>query len=445
MKNISSSLRKMGMLLSFTFSLVALLIMIFLLFGASGCTDKVEITRKYTYMTPVYTTTAEVRNAFEFAEPEVINNPGKIYYLNHHLFVNEPGEGIHVVDNTDPAQPKNVGFIHIPGNYDMAGKGNVLYADSYIDLLAIDISDINNIKILNRVENVFPIQYDIYYVGETGLEPAIITNWQEEEYVEVFDSEIGAEIYPGYYSYRGGFVTDASFNNAGGGSVAPPPTAGSGGSMARFAVSGTHLYTIDSYQMRVFDITNIPDPQAGNVIDIGWNIETIFPYKENLFIGSQSGMFIYDNSNPNSPALLSTFEHVQSCDPVVVNDTMAYVTLRSGNECQGFTNQLDVIDIRDLANPQLRTSFAMENPHGLGIDGTTLFVCEGEFGLKIFDAANTMEIDQHQLAHYKSMHAYDVIPVDGVLMVIGEDGIYQYDYKNPENIQMLSALPVIRK
>jgi len=43
------------------------------------------------------------------------------------------GEGIHIIDNSTITNPKFVSFIKIPGNYDIAVKGSVLYADSYID------------------------------------------------------------------------------------------------------------------------------------------------------------------------------------------------------------------------------------------------------------------------------------------------------------------------
>ena len=58
-----------------------------------------------------------------------------------------------------------------------------------------------------------------------------------------------------------------------------------------------------------------------------------------------------DNSNPASPQLLSTYAHVNSCDPVVVEGDIAYVTLRSGNTCAGFTDQLDVINLQDPKKP----------------------------------------------------------------------------------------------
>jgi hypothetical protein len=179
---------------------------------------------------------------------------------------------------------------------------------------------------------------------------------------------------------------------------------------------------------------------AGGRSEVAWDIETIFPYKNSLFIGSASGMHIFDVTSPDEPVKLSTYTHVRSCDPVVVDDQYAYVTLRSGTTCAGNVNQLEVIDITDLREPQLVATYPMTNPHGLGIDEKTLFICDGIDGLKAFDAADVTKIDQHLLAHYKNIDAKDVIPYDNVLIMIGEDGLFQYDYSDPKEIKLLSTI-----
>jgi hypothetical protein len=94
---------------------------------------------------------------------------------------------------------------------------------------------------------------------------------------------------------------------------------------------------VDYSTLRTFDITDIAKPKAGAVTQIGWGIETIFPYKSNLFLGAQNGMYIFDRANDGSVSLLSKYEHITSCDPVVVQNDIAYVTFRNGMECNGFT------------------------------------------------------------------------------------------------------------
>ena len=65
----------------------------------------------------------------------------------------------------------------------------------------------------------------------------------------------------------------------------------------------------------------------------------------------------------------------------------------------------------------------MSHPHGLGIDGTTLFICEGTFGLKVFDYSDIYNIDDNLLVQRTGFHAYDVIPFNNILLLIGDDGL----------------------
>jgi hypothetical protein len=431
--------------------LVQTIIMIVLLFSIGmllqGCTDKCEVTSTYDYQyfEPVYTSLSEIRSSVAFQEPEALNNTGKIYIIGNSILINELGKGIHVIDNYNPASPKIEGFINIPGNYDMAVRDKILYADSYMDLLAIDISDINNIQILNRIENV------IYSNSSMGFdvvtEMGVITDWQVVSTVSKIESECNS--LPGYFMYADGYLArpEANFRNMAmeSNSFASSPVGnntGIGGSMARFTINEQFLYTIDHSNMNVFNITDPENPTLDININIGWGIETIFPYRNNLFIGAQDGMHIYSLSTPSNPSYISTFSHVTSCDPVVVEGDYAYVTLRSGSECMGFTNQLDVLDIKDLTTPTLVKSYPMVNPHGLGISEDILFVCEGEFGLKIFNAEDKENIDENMLAHFSDLHAYDVIPYGKNLIMIGRDGLYQYNFEDIENIKLLSFIPV---
>ena len=70
------------------------------------------------------------------------------------------------------------------------------------------------------------------------------------------------------------------------------------------------------------------------------------------------------------------------------------------------------------------------------------FICDGDDGLKAFDATDINKIPENQLAHYKNINAVDVIPFNNVLMMIGEDGIFQYDYSDPKAIRMLSKIEI---
>lgn len=104
---------------------------------------------------PVYAT-REILEKIEVLGPQPLRNPGKIYVRGSYLFINELSQGIHVLDNADPHNPRKLSFLRILGNVDIAAKGNYLYADNLTDLLAFDISDPTAAKLVKRVADVFP-------------------------------------------------------------------------------------------------------------------------------------------------------------------------------------------------------------------------------------------------------------------------------------------------
>lgn len=390
----------------------------------SSCHD--EHTSTYTYRTlqPVYLEMSDVRARVITSEPaRPLDNTGKIYIYGDYLFINEPTEGIHILDNSNPSNPVNLSFIPIEGNVDMAVNGDILYADNYVDLLAFDISKIGNIQLIKRVEDVFSHMYNHATGQITTFKDTVITtenpSWQAER----------------------GWLMDISVSFAANFSAAAQ-SYGTGGSMARFTLSNEHLYAVDESTLHVFDVENAADPKFVKPIDLGWGIETIFPFEDKLFIGSNNGMHIYDASTPNSPTRMAVYEHVQACDPVVVNEEFAFVTLRNGNNCRNGVNELQVIDIKDLYNPKLKKAYTMLNPHGLGLAGDYLFVAEGTHGLKSFNVSNVMEIDDNQLEFLTKEKSVDLIPGPNSLIVIGPDGVCQFDYTNPSKLQKLSCIQV---
>jgi hypothetical protein len=153
-----------------------------------------------------------------------------------------------------------------------------------------------------------------------------------------------------------------------------------GSSMAVFAIVNDFLYTVDQSRLNTFSIKDLLHPKIENSQEVNWNVETIFPFKDKLFVGSMTGMFMYSIQDPAKPSLLGQFNHARVCDPVVADDKYAYVTLRNGSTCGGFTNQLDVINIENINSPVLVRSFEFTNPHGLSKDGNVLFVCDGNAG-----------------------------------------------------------------
>ena len=371
---------------------------------------------------------AAFRSAVKVNAPKTIEEPGKIYVYQDYIFVSDVDSGVHIIDNTNPEMPQAIKFIEIPGNEDISVKDNFLFADSATDLVVFDISDINNLVMSERLEDVFTVyDYDIPIeaqevdYGKYNYEEEIIIGWtlSTERRKKVDNTR----------------VIDVIFNDGMVSSQAESST-GTGGSLARFQIVDNYLYTVGNYEMAIFNIQNLEEPFLVNTQYAGWNIETMFQAEGYLYLGSTNGMYIYNLKNPSAPEYVSEFTHWEGCDPVVVNGDYAYLTLRGGNLCGQLESVLEVIDISNKSNPTLSARYDLENPYGLGIRNNMLYVCDGTAGLKLFELETPKDLKL--VNTLGDIQATDVIPLENNLIMIGGNTLYQYEYKE-NNIELISS------
>jgi len=554
----------------------ALLALLFLPFTAPLIHMPAAHASYYDVYAPVYKSPQELRIPVSSGDAQPLEDIGKIYVYEDYIFVNELYKGVHVIDNRDPSNPEAIAFIDIPGNVDIAIRNNFLYADSWIDLVVIDINNPTDVTEIKRIEDVFPNTGPSFLVmdeleiashfEEIDNSKGIVVGW---EYARTFSyptcfpsgTEVltangpsaietikkGTEVYAcdpssgGWtlakvdthraYQYEGDVITiqmnsieihvtgyhpfyvmhgnrlesrplplgipedeqgmfgsgrwvearhlevgDILRRMDGGGlsitglssqhektivyhievegehtfgvhetgilvhnkSAGPSSSTGKGGSLARFTIVDDYLYTLSGSDMQLFDISNSADPIVWKMIEIGWDIETIFPYEDKLFIGGQRGMYIYDNNDPAHPLQISKFSHVTSCDPVVVKGNYAYVTLRGGTRCRGMVNRLEIIDISNIYYPKLIADYPMDGPYGLGIDRGLLFICDGNAGLKLFDASDPKALKL--VSSFPDFKTLDVILRRDIAIVVGETGLYQYNYRALEKMTLISVI-----
>lgn len=405
----------------------------------ASCTDK--FTEELSLNAPVYMSYDELRSAVSETSPRELVNPGKIYFKGDYLYVVEYMEGIHVIDVSNPASPQNKAFVEVIGCVDIAIKDNSLYADSYVDLVVMDVSDINNIKESGRLEDVLPYtlpkaENDQLPYGKIDKNKGIVVGWT----IEREKRELETESYP-YYGYPLESASDGSFNGSGGSGGS---SAGIAGSMARFGIYSNYLYTAYNYNsLHIFNISTPSSPVSESVQYISGTIETMFIHDGHIFFGMPTGMLVYTLKVPSVPQFVGAYSHITSCDPVVVQDSIAYVTLRGGTTCGGTVNRLDMVRMmNNYTRFDMIASASMTGPYGLGVDKNVLFVCDGESGLKVFDTDKRGETDW-MIAHFPGIRTYDVIPVNGYLFMIGSDGFYLYDYSDITNIRQIGKIPVV--
>ncbi|MGJ8744324.1 hypothetical protein [Polaribacter sp.] len=211
---------------------------------------------------------------------------------------------------------------------------------------------------------------------------------------------------------------------------------GQGGSLATFTLKGNYLYTVDFYNLSVFNVSNALNPVKVNTVNVGFNIETLFSFKEYLFIGSQNAMYIYDISNAELPKMLSESRHFRACDPVVANSTNAYVTLHSNSSCNGTVNELKTYNIEDIENPILLNTRGLTAPKGLSLFGENyLLVCDDS--VKIFDISDPN--NSKYLEEIPTKNAIDIIIRNNHAFIISEYSIEQYQL-NDNNITNFSKI-----
>lgn len=408
-----------------------------LFYGCNHDSDYRTETVEYMVNEPVFMALDAFRSqTIETVEAQEIKERGKICFYDGYLYISEPGAGIHIIDNRDPHHPAGIGFVELDGNTDITIRNNRLYADSYIDLLWFDLTDPGVPAYANRLENVFENALPVVD-NEHGIdyEKCYITTDRSQYVVVGWELKKRKETYTYYTGSNKDMVSAPEYDSGGGGQ-------GVTGSMSRFSLYSDYLYTVINNYMSIFDLSQEEPVKAVENLYIGWNVETIFSYGENMFMGTPTGMIIYSVEDPLQPEYRSMIQHAWGCDPVVVEDDIAYVTVHSGNACGQNTNELIIIDVSDVRSPRHIVSYAMTKPMGLGIDNGTLFVCDD--GLKVFNAADPQTIMANRLAHYAGMEGYDVIPYNNVLMMIADDGLYQYDYSDPEKIYQISKIEVGR-
>lgn len=421
------------------------LVFLFLVGSITACKNKIIQTTTYTANDPVYMTYEELRTSVQNENSRQLEVPGKIYLYGKYILVNEFQKGIHVYDNTDPSSPKHVAYINIPGNIDMAIKNDILYADSYVDLVAIDISDPVASREVGRVQDALsytiPAGFDMNYpVANIDETKGVVIDYVVREVTETCEGADCGTFYSrpdngtsNAFDAQPQLTFAASAENNVRSTVMPQSENGIAGSMARFMMLKEHLYLIvDQETVKVFNLGSPAAPQEvasfnPNANNWSGQIETLFSFNGHMFIGSTNGMSIYDVSNESNPVYEGNYSHFTSCDPVVANEELAFVTLRTGTTCGGWINQLDVLDINDMRNPFQIGTYQMTNPHGLGLDNDEklVFVCDGASGLKVFnfeDPSNLKEVAT------VAMEATDVIPHMGVLHIIGANGLDMYKY-----------------
>lgn len=388
-----------------------------------SCTDDsgtVEV--DYLEATAIYGDIDEIRAIPLNEDGRTIQNPGKIFIGDGFILIGEEGQGIHVISNQDRSNPISENFIQIPGNKEFFVSGNTLYAESYYDVIKIDVSDPFNAQLISRSKNAIQ-DYFINDKGETligfsYIEKNIVLDENDDFMKEVIDDQLV------YLDFAKNVIPKSSVPSSFAGNSAQ-----SIGTLNRITKSNNHIYLVSNSNMIIIDDNDF-ESDVIRLENIKEDMETVFPYQNKLFVGSKTSMSVFDISNNSIPSELSDFEHATSCDPVLPYSDVAFVTLRTADfsPCPGNSNSLLVIDISDVSNATQLHEIQLASPYGMTIINNHLLVANGTSGLSIFnveDPRNPQLVQKNE-----DIVAYDIIADPNnadYLFITGQEGMTQYE------------------
>ncbi len=378
----------------------------------------------------------------------------KIYLDGNLLVRTSPGVDIRFYDVANPGAVRQLGRLAIEGNSDVAISGDYLYADRERDLVVYDISDPAAPREVTELREAFRIPgSELVRMAGTGSNANTLggadgcgqgcatATSNNDDPLDLDKGPLGTTPPINYNNATGSGSSGGSNGSSGSGSsnANDIPREGTGGSLARFLVVAGRLYTIDDKSLTVYDISNPAAPKKVRTTEVTEGIQTIFYAKYHLFIGGERGVYIYNVEDNRTPEFRGEFEHVERCDPVYVDGDYAYVTLRGGSACGGWSNQLDILDVSDVERPRLISSYTkLDSPYGLAVRNGKAIICDGTSGLRVLDVSNPNRVTE--CARYRDLPAIDVIWQGNLLVVNTGNGFYMYDASDPCDLKEYGLL-----
>lgn len=364
----------------------------------------------------------DVRASFSVEAPRDITHPAGVYRSGNLLFLLQENEGIGIMDITKPAAPVDKAFIKLLSNSHVVVKSNILIADNGVDLVSIDISDLNQIRLVNRIQNVFTEKW------LSEKDSSVFVGYEEKK-ISTFKSYNPSDTIPP--------ANRTTENNA-------ALAIGKGGSETRFALNENYLYIARGNALTPVDLTQASNPVVKEPVGYtGYpDFETVYAYQGFLYVGTSDGVLILNNTiSPATPYFVSLAERtVKGCDPVVVQNNFMFSTVRTGTVCNQFgQSALFIHDVTDKTAPRPEFNKILEQPKGLGIDGNLLFICQGDKGMAVYNWDESSKKLSY-LYQKIDLYAFDVITGNNTLIVAADNGLYLYDYTDPNNIKRLSKV-----
>jgi len=307
-------------------------------------------------------------------------------------YLAEYAQGLKTVNLTDPLNPVIVGGVDTPGGaVALAASGGRVYViDDVSGLQVIDVSSpsspviIGSTALMGSPVDVEVSGSTVYVAGMDGVQVIDVSNPTSPITIAALPGLQTTDItLIGTWAYLAGgpagiLQVDISQPSSPVLTAALPMD----GAVGKLQSSGpmifaTNLFGAQGYQE--FD-TSYPLPVPTNSISIRGGLTTIISGSLG-YLSDGQGLQIVDVSDPESPALLGTFNQPGYCEDLAVSGNTVYLTTRDLG--------LQILDASDPINPvvvgSIQDSLAIPVV-GIKVQGNLAYVCWN--GLKILDISN---------------------------------------------------------
>ncbi len=367
-----------------------------------------------------------------------------IFIADNRAYLAAGSGGIHIVDISDPENPKIISSLITPGS-----ASDIFVADTKIYLAAeagglqiIDIQDISNPKIIGSVTtpgwafDVFVSDGKAYIAdGDSGLQVVDITDPSKPGIIGSADTPgfaYGIVVADGkayMADWNGGFqIVDV-------GDPSSPKIIGSAdtkGLAKGIFVSDGKAYLADVWKgLQIFDIADPSNPKIIGTADTPGNAYDVFVIGDRAYLAdNMSGLQILDVVDPSKPKIIGSADTPGDAYSIFVANEKAYIADGESG--------LQIIDIGDMSNSANIPSVSTPgDAYGIFLADRKAYIADGMSGLQVIDISD--------LSNPKIIGAADTPGESNDIKLLGnkayiadgDSGLQVIDISNPSNPEII--------
>ncbi len=365
------------------------ILIIFIL--AAGC-KRSGIESQYSAYKPVLMSRTDLVNSIAISGSRPVDTVFKVGFLGNLLLVGETYQGIHLLDDTDPHNVRNVAFIRVPGVIDFVVKDSVIFVNNAVDLVAIRVLSTSQIQVIDREQDIFaelppPDGRNVNPVFVRGKRPdnTEIVAWVRDENIDLHEDSMF-------------IVTNL------------------------LATDDSHVFGLIGQSTAVYQST---DGQLDykNLVKTNFDANYLIKYFDGhlMFVGSNS-MRVFSISGDDL-VFLNEYTGIGPSNYFALSqeqgDYLLAVSFHSDPNYWNLTNQLEIYRIGSFDRLQMDTIIKLDYPLGVSFRDSLMYVCDQ--GIKVFQHDSLF-----RQVFYEPGDAVSLYVRDSIMVSIGTRNLTQY-------------------